>query len=289
MITLHEIVSWLYTGPLLLLLVTSWLPVLFWPRSYYPALVAFLVPTWVLSWWLTFRPLPSSDDWGWFGQGIVMLALIATLVAALFRFLGSAILESRRDEPLPSLDWRIAKWSVVGTICGAIFFELGPWVGHALGAPASLSILVVCAGASWTLVVYRKQKGQEHGSWTTVSSILTLGCVLVLIWPLMVVRSAERFAEGHDYCLLVADGERHNRPATNLLELSPVVMRATERRGTAINRHGYIVIDGRSSAHWSYMQGQFIAKNTPTMADDQLMPDTRCIPKTEFARRLPVF
>lgn len=158
------------------------------------------------------------------------------------------------DVALEPLDWRFTKWSVAATVLAAGMLELGPSFARVIGAAVVISTVVAVVLLSLIFAWRHRARGQAYGFALTIAVTLGLATVATLIWPFAVVSAAQASANGFPYCLLVADGQTRHRPAQNMLDLTPIVMRATENHGRAVNRHGYLVVSKRPLAHWSYMR-----------------------------------
>lgn len=286
--TLQGVIEAISPGTIWLILFTTWLFVLICPRKAFPWMLALLIPFWCCSWWLIYRPVPTHSDWAWFGQGLLIWALIFALVAMFIRRQVARFIE-RRLPDLDELNWRPARLSALGAVLGTLILELGPAIAHATSALAALTLIALGFFGSAVLAWLAKSRTARRDVAATSAFVFALGIVLIAIWPFEVCRAAARYAQESPYCILVADGDKNERLARSRLELSPLIMRANEYGTLALNRHAYIVMENGGHAYWSYMQSEFVDELSSSHAADQLYPDKRCQPELSFIEKLPWF
>lgn len=285
--TLGDIIQTILPAQLLLLfLFTCWLFVLVCPRDMFPWLVAILVPVWCAILWLMARPVPTSENWSFFGRGLMFLGLLATLLVAGLRDLAAAFAK-RRGALVEKLNWVPTRMSILATVVVAFVLEFGPSIAHQIGVRATLILLLTVLAGSGLLATVSRLRAVHRRRAATIACIVSISLLLIAIWPFTVGESARTFAQGRPYCILVADGGYNDRLATSRWDLSPLIMRAHESSGKTANRHGFIVLSEGQFAHWSYMGGEFITDPSPYLASDGLVPATRCTPVLDFVERLP--
>ncbi|QZD88791.1 hypothetical protein K3148_07920 [Qipengyuania aurantiaca] len=287
MLSLYQLIAPLFI-PIVVLGLCSSLLLLVWPRSHYPYLIAALIPAWFFLYWVASRPKSSSDGWAWFGEAILLLAFLAAIVAVAVRLIIAAIPFIPSLSGDGPLDWTSTKFSALTVALAGAIFEFGPPLARAWSASAVLLLLIILSAAGWALVHRRWKRDQSIAYSLAATATLSVAVVSIAVWPFTVVAAAQRYAGDREFCLLVGDGEYSARPAANLMELSPLIMRATESSGWARNRHGHIVLADAPSAPWSYMRGAFVPDPPGAMGFGIGQTDRRCRPQKDYIANLPL-
>ncbi|TIX51819.1 intracellular growth attenuator family protein [Alteraurantiacibacter aquimixticola] len=228
------------------------------PRILYPWLVASFAPLLAGLLWLSNRPVSFQQDWAAFGNMILFAGVIACLLAFLFRYIASALAAKFLIKAAPSpIDWRPFKVSLLLTLGLAFLWWCMPLVAGVVGPHVVLLAGAIVAIA--LVVLARRMAAVHHRIAAFSASAIVSGLLLFsLTQPGIVVREANRAAQGQPYCLLVADGDRGHRPARSLADLTPVIMRAPARGQIALSNHAQIRVDEAPAMHWSYFGRGFV-------------------------------
>jgi hypothetical protein len=187
-----------------------------------------------------------------------------------------------RGREAPPIDYR-PLWACLAIVAtGWAGWLLGPTLAR-LFLPLSVlliaSIVAVALGfAAWHFA--------GRARWVSAAAAMTMivGVVAILSWPSRITQAAQNQAHGRAYCLMVADGGVDYRPVTSRLDLTPLMMRASEYPWLR-NQHGLMVMVDTPPRNFSYRQAAFadVANETP----DPERP--LCRPVRDFADRLPLW
>lgn len=240
------------------------------PMRSYAWAIAIAAPVYAWLYWITTRPLPSSDHWGSIDRAIVGIALFFGVLTAVFRL----VFSRRRSE----VGWRPAQASCLFVAIWVAVWLLTPTVPVLAGAATCIAIGLVLTLAMFGMAA---RATRHRLLFISAGTALLVGAIAILIWPLAVVAAAEKRAAGRPYCLLVAHGIKY-RTANNLLDLTPLIMRGREGNGPAMNHHGEMLIAGEENRNWSYSYSDFVDRSS-----DQT--PQRCEAAIGFARELPWF
>lgn len=284
MLSLNELIASLFI-PFFVVGLCSSLLLLVWPRSHYPYLIAALTPVWFVLYWMASRPTSSSDGWAWFGEAILLLAFLAAFVAIAVRLIIAAIPFIPSLSGDGPLDWTSARVSALTVVLAGAIFEFAPTLARTWSASTVLLLLIILSAAGWALVRRRWKRDQSIAYPLATAATLSVAVVSIAVWPFTIVAAAQRYAGDREFCLLVGDGDYSARPAANLMELTPLIMRATESSGWARNRHGHIVLADGRSAPWSYMRGAFVADPRGSGIGRS---GQRCLPEKNYIAELPL-
>ncbi len=115
-------------------------------------------------------------------------------------------------------------------------------------------------------------------------------CVIALLvaqsfYARTVIREAASVAGDAPYCIQIASQGEY-RPATWLLDLTPLFMRANGSDGRYWQFHGVLLKDGKNGMelyNWSYWNGKFMSYQKP-----EYWPIFYCQPQTYFVEKLPL-
>lgn len=250
---------------------------LFTPRRAYGWVLALLVLAIGWLWWEILRPVSMSDDWAWAGQGLAIIAMVSWAVIYGLRTLVDAIL-SRRYQ-VCAIDYRPFRsaLAITGTAWAGWLFgpPMARWFG---GWPVVLAGVAV---ASFLLVLGRRA---ERGQWVFFGIGVTIfaGIAGILSWPPAVARAAAVRAAGQPYCIMIGDGDGDYRAARTLLDLSPLLMRASETPRLR-NQHALLIFHGGGGLHFSYRGKRFEHGSE----GDEYIDNPLCTPRSNFASELP--
>jgi hypothetical protein len=273
-------------------LLLSALALLLMPRRAYPWTVALVIPLMVFVLWAVTRPMTIDNDWGPLDAAIFMFAIMLSGGAMLLRGVFAAVWTLKAGDALPPpLDWTPMQASSAAAVTFGVGWAFAPTLSRLIG-PAAM-IIVGMAGAVAALIYAAnrlrrpRNDGRRTSGWVSLAVGLTLltGITVALSIATNVVRAAERFANDHPYCLLIADGGNDYRLARSVLDLTPLTMRATESGSHAHNHHAQINVAVRGTVvhhHWSYMHGGFDAWSNGSEIES-------CAPSLHFAVDLPAF
>ena len=266
---------------LLFLLIVLPLLLLCMPRVGYPWLLAFCIPIYACMLWFATRPYASSDDWAPLGAFIVYLLFAVALAACALRLALSILLASRSAVSEKAvLDWKPFQFSCLLVLLVGFGWAWLPTMAR-LTTPLLVLILIGIAGvaAAWESWHARSTRRIAAGM---VAVVAALGIGAIIVWPPIVVAAAERAAGGRPYCLGIANGRNGHREARSLIDLSPLMMRASEQGVRARNNHGQILVAGQHTRHWSYINRRF-------EADADTHRPYPCARHVGFAAQLPLF
>jgi hypothetical protein len=107
----------------------------------------------------------------------------------------------------------------------------------------------------------------------------------------LVVGQAQYFADGRPYCIQVAGRAYGYKPATSLLNMNGLRLRATSNKhDVPVGFHALLVVDtgdGLESRNWSYLFQHFVLiKQEPSV---RLRWRPSCQPRKDFALQLPLW
>lgn len=245
------------------------------PRSLIPWLIATIIPIFAWIIWVINRPLPFSDNWGSLDRFLISTALFLGVLPVAIRL---ALMLKRADHDLPKANWLPTQVSMVAVLIWVLGWLLSPTFAKVFGAAVTIVAGLLASAVAWLLFRWRSK---SKALFLSASISLFAGVMGILAWPPLVIRAAEAAAANRPYCLLVARGS-HYRPAANVLDLTPLVMRGMEGSGRAFSFHGEIVIADQPNRNWSYLRVGFTDE-----AHDYRRPTCRM--STHFAERLPWF
>ena len=251
------------------------LALLFTPRQSYPWAIAVAVSIYAWLCWIITRPLPISSNWGAVDRFIIWVALFLSIIFALLRLM---FVRGRVEAASAEVDWKPAQVRSLFVVIWAGAWVLTPAIPALVGA---VTCVVIGLLISVTVLGIARHMPRHRVICVTTGTALITGALAVLIWPVAVVVAAEERAVGRPYCLMVAQGINY-RTATNLLDLTPLIMRGQESRRSAANYHGELLISGEVNRNWSYEQADFLDRSRDSK------PPT-CVAAVRFARNLPWF
>jgi len=251
----------------------------FTPRRGYGWVLAVLVLAVGWIWWEINRPISMSDDWAPLGRMLATGAMLLWLAAYALRMGIDWIVGFKF--PRDAIDYR--PFRVALAIC------ITAWAGWLLGPPLARwlggwpVLLGGVAAASFLLLLGRRA---DRGQWIFLGTGLTIlaGVAGILSWPSAVASAAAARAAGQPYCIMIGDGDGDYRPARNMLDLSPLVMRANESPYLR-NQHALLIFRGGGGLHFSYRRGQFERGHE----GDEYVDHPLCTPRHDFAGALPVW
>lgn len=249
------------------------------PRNLYGWTLAVLVlaTTWLA--WEIGRPLSMSEDWGALGRMLATGAILVWLAAYGLRALIDFIVS--RKFPVDRIDYRPfrASLAIAGTFwCGWWFAApLARWLG---GWP------VLLAGGVAAIFLLALGWRTDRGNWVfaSIGATILVGIAAIWSWPPIVARAAEDRAAGQPYCIMIGDGDRDYRPARTMLDLSPLLMRATEVPSLR-NQHALVILSAGGGLHFSY-RGRLFERG---FEGAEYVDHPLCTPQRDFARSLPIW
>ena len=118
----------------------------------------------------------------------------------------------------------------------------------------------------------------------SIGATILVGIAAILSWPPIVARAAEDRAAGQPYCIMIGDGDRDYRPARTMLDLSPLLMRATEVPSLR-NQHALLILPAGGGLHFSY-RGRLFERG---YEGAEYVDHALCTPQRDFAEKLPVW
>lgn len=248
------------------------------PRKIYGWVLGVLVlATGWLSWELG-RPMSMDNDWGPWGQMIVTGAMLLWGAAYGLRALIDLIVS--RKFRLDPIDYRPFKAGLSVSLTG--------WSGWLFAAPVARWVggwTLLIAGAAVALLLLTFAWRSARGRWVLipVGATMVIGMVNILSWPSAVARAAETRAAGQPYCIMIGDGDGDYRPARAVLDLSPLLMRATESPNLR-NQHALLIFRDGGGLHFSYRREQF----ERGYEGDEYVDHPLCTPHRSFASQLPL-
>jgi hypothetical protein len=255
------------------------LSLLFIPRENYPWLVALVAPItgWLL--WELNRPFSYADDWAPLGRLLGTSLMLFFGACALLRWLVGLWLNRRGD--LPQIDWTPGIAGIAVTLLAGAGWAFGPLAAHAIGGWT----LIFLTGAIAVALLVMGWRWQDRRRWIAGASGLTLiaGIASILSWPGTVARAAMISAGDLPYCIMIGDGEGDYRPARTLLDLSPLLMRATETPYLR-NQHALLVMSQGAAPHFSYGRQRFEVGNEGA----DYINNPICKPRIDFVGSLPL-
>lgn len=242
------------------------------PRRGYPWVVAVFAPLCAFILWTIGRPTSSSDDWAAWGAAFAIAWLVVALLAAGVRWLIDLGRGARN--PLPPIDWTPAWVGIAITFTVALSWVFAPTLARLVGGWGAMSIGAITAAT----LAWLGWQAAGRSRWITgaIAATLFAGMAYVLSWPAVVGRAAEDAALGRPYCIMIGDGGRGFRTATSPIDLSPILMRATEYPQLR-NQHAVLIIDGAAPRNFSYRKGRFadVARNGPDRDEPLCKPARR--------------
>jgi hypothetical protein len=249
------------------------------PRKIYGwVLGVFVLAVGWLSWELG-RPMSMDNDWGPWGQMIVMGAMLLWLAAYGLRALIDLIVS--RKFRLDPIDYRPFRAGLAIVLTG--------WSGWQFASPIARwvggwTLLIIGAAVSLFLLTFAWRSVRGRWVLIPVGATIIVGMVNILSWPPAVARAAEARAVGQPYCIMIGDGDGDYRPARTVLDLSPLLMRATESPHLR-NQHALLIFRGGGGLHFSYRRERF----EQGYEGDEYVDHPLCTPRPFFAAQLPLW
>lgn len=247
------------------------------PRRAYGWALSILVLAVGWLWWEVSRPISMTEDWAPLGRMIGIGAIMLWIAAYGLRLLIDAIV--RTKYPQEHIDYRPFRAALA--IC------VTAWAGWLFAAPLARWFggwPVLLAGGATALFLLVLARRADRGQWIFFGIGVTIlaGIAGIFSWPSIVARAAAERAVGQPYCIMIGDGDGDYRPARNMLDLSPLLMRANEIPSLR-NQHALLIFQAGGGLHFSYRQKRFERGNE----GDDYVDHPLCAPRRNFAAALP--
>lgn len=187
-----------------------------------------------------------------------------------------------RGRQAPPIDQRPLCACLAAVATGWAGWLLGPTLARLLTPLPVLLLATIGAGAlgyaAWHLA------GRARWASGAAAMALMVGVIAILSWPSRIAQAAQNQAGGLPYCLMVADGNDDYRTVTSRLDLTPLMLRATEYP-LRLNQHGLMILADGPPRNFSYRRVGFIDVANATPRRGRPL----CRPVRDFADTLPLW
>jgi len=191
----------------------------------------------------------------------------------------------------------VAGFCIVSTTAAKVIYLPPSFVAHAVALVPAVVLGLLTPVAVRAFHLGRRASRFARGLRWSVVGTSVLAVVFIAVSIQRVIDRAERAAGQAPYCIFVVSPWKWqddfpfylgHRPAGNLLDLSPLTMRAPCTNDRCFVNHAFLIIDHGDTPRslrlvWSYRRQDFFAD------DDDAEPVEVSCSRSSFARTLPLF